>query len=186
MPGTAIGTINGVDTDALAEAIRQIKSDPTQGQTSWEASTRWTGGLQSETSVTGWTLAGERKPHSFTLRIDEPRELCGKDEHANPQEYLMAALNACMMNTFVAVCSLQGVTLESLTVECEGDIDLRGFLGIDTRVPAGYESIRYRIRVKGDGTPEQYAKAHQAMIATSPNYYNLSRAVPLEPELIVE
>ena len=98
----------------------------------------------------------------------------------------MAALNACMLNTFVAVCSMLGVKLESASIECDGDIDLRGFLGIDARVPAGYEAIRYRLRVRGDGTRAQYEKAHQAMIATSPNFYNITRPIPLLPELVVE
>lgn len=187
MPQTALpGTINGVDTDALTETIRAIKADPDTGRTTWGVSTHWLHGFQSRTSVAGWSLAGERKPHSFEIRIDEPRELCGGDAYANPQEYLMAALNACMLNTFVAVCSTLGVTLESVSIECEGDIDLRGFLGIDSKVPAGYESIRYRLRVKGDGTAAQYAKAHEAMVATSPNFYNLTRPVPLVPELVVE
>lgn len=187
MPQLAVnGTINGVDTGALRDAIQAIKADSTQGKTTWGAHTRWLRGFQSETSISGWTIAGERKPHAFTIRIDEPRELCGNDEYANPQEFLMAATNACMLNTFVAVCSMLGVTLESASIECEGDIDLRGFLGIDARVPAGYESIRYRLRVRGDGTRAQFEKAHQAMMATSPNFYNMTREIRMIPELVVE
>ncbi len=184
MPQTITGTINGIDTDALLDAVQQIKADPSKGQTTWGVATSWLGGFASETNVTGWTMGGEHKPQRFSFRIDEPRELCGQDAYANPQEYLLGAMNACMLNTFVAVCSLQGVKLESLRLECEGDIDLRGFLGIDASVPAGYTQINYRIYVKGDGTPQQYAKAHEAMQATSPNYFNLSRPVKLIGEVV--
>jgi hypothetical protein len=40
----------------------------------------------------------------------------------------------------------------SLAIETDGDIDLRGFLGIDAAVPPGYENMGYTVRIKGSGT----------------------------------
>ena len=142
--------------------------------------------MYSETQVSGWTLGGQRQPQDFVIRIDEPQALLGDDAAPNPQEYLLAAMNACMLNTFVAACSLMGVTIQSLEMECSGDIDLRVVLGIDPNVAAGYEQIDYVIRVKGDGTQRQYEKAHEAMVATSPNYYNMTRQIALKSRLVVE
>src|SRR6266699_3273986 len=105
---------------------------------------------------------------------------------ANPQEHLIAALNACMTVGYVAQCAVRGITLESLEIETEGEIDLRGFLGIDPNVANGYESLRYTVRIKGDGTKEQFAEIHDAVMATSPNFYNVSRPVALKPTLVVE
>lgn len=186
MPATRTGTINGVDTDALKETISGIKADPAKGIAGFRARTAWRGGFASETSIDGWSLGGAPLAHDFRIDIDEPRELLGRDANANPQEYLLAAMNACMLNTFVAVCALQGVELESVEVESGGELDLRGFLAIDPNVPAGYEQIEYAIRVKGNGTRQQYEKAHEAMKATSPNYYNIARAIALKAKLIVE
>jgi hypothetical protein len=42
------------------------------------------------------------------------------------------------------------------------------------------------VRLKGNGTPDQYREVHKAVVATSPNYYNLSHAVKLNTELIFE
>lgn len=177
---------NGLDTHALKETIEAIKADPQKGQTTWGVTTTWKRGMYSETQVSGWTLGGQRQPQDFVIRIDEPPALLGGDAAPNPQEYLMAAMNACMLNTFVAACSLMGVRIESLEMECSGDIDLRGFLGIDPDVAAGYEEIQYVIRVKGDGTPRQYEKAHEAVKATSPNYFNITRQIALRSRLVVE
>ena len=120
------------------------------------------------------------------MDIDEPLELGGSNRFANPQEHLISALNGCMLVGYVAQCAVRGITLESLAIETEGEIDLRGFLGIDPAVPKGYESLRYQVRIKGNGTKEQFAEIHQAVMATSPNFYNVSRPVALEPMLIVE
>ena len=122
----------------------------------------------------------------FSIDIDEPCELGGTNRFANPQEYLLAALNACMMVGYVAQCAVRGVALQSLEIETEGEIDLRGFLGIDPAMPAGYESLSYTVRIKGSGTKEEFAEVHKAVMATSPNFYNVSRPIALKPTLVVE
>ena len=55
---------------------------------------------------TDGTLLGQRVTKDFTIRVDEPYELCGANQFANPQEYLLAALNACMIVGYSAVCAL--------------------------------------------------------------------------------
>ena len=98
----------------------------------------------------------------------------------------MAALNACMMVGYAAQCAVRGITLEKLEIETSGKIDLRGFLGLDASVPSGYENLSYTIRIKGSGTKEEFAEIHEAVMATSPNFYNVSRPVTLKPNLVVE
>ena len=87
---------------------------------------------------------------------------------------------------YVAHCAVRGITVRRLVIETEGEIDLRGFLGIDPAVPAGYDSLRYKVRIKGNATKEQFAEIHEAVMATSPNFHNLSRPVTLKPTLVVE
>jgi uncharacterized OsmC-like protein len=108
--------------------------------------------------------------------------LGGTNRFANPQEHLLAALNACMTVGYVAQCAVRGITLESLEIETDGEIDLRGFLGIDPTVPPGYENLSYIVRIKGSGTKEEFAEIHEAVMATSPNFYNVSRPVALKTD----
>jgi hypothetical protein len=81
---------------------------------------------------------------------------------------------------------VRGINLESLEIETDGDIDLRGFLGIDPAVSPGYENLSYTVRIKGSGTKEEFAAIHEAVMATSPNFYNVSRPVALKPTVVVE
>jgi hypothetical protein len=81
---------------------------------------------------------------------------------------------------------VRGITLEKLEIETEGDIELRGFLGRDPAIPPGYEKLRYVVRVKGNGSKEQFAEVHQAVMATSANFYNVSQHIALRPTLLVE
>jgi len=98
----------------------------------------------------------------------------------------MGAMNACIMNTYVIAAAMKGVKLESVVIETEGELDLRGFLGIDKDVIAGYKELKYKVRLKGNGTQKQYEEVHKAVVATSPNYYNITHAIKLNTELIIE
>ena len=86
----------------------------------------------------------------------------------------------------MAQCAVRGITLTRLEIETEGEIDLRGFLGIDPHVPPADKSLSYTVRLKGDGTQEQFAEIHEAAMATSPKVYNVANAVALKPTLVVE
>ena len=178
--------INGINVDDLFALIDAVKEDSAKGQTTWRVTTAWNGQTRSRSQVEGFGIGGQHIPRQFSIDIDEPSELGGSNRFANPQEHLLAALNACMMVGYVAQCAVRGITLESLEIETDGEIDLRGFLGIDPAVPPGYEALSYVVRIKGSGTKEQFAEIHEAVMATSPNFYNLSRRVSLKPNLVVE
>jgi uncharacterized OsmC-like protein len=178
--------VNGVNVDDLMALIEGVKGDAAKGKTHWRVRSAWQGQTRSRAYVDGFTIGGQQVSRYFSFDIDEPLELGGSNRFANPQEHLLAALNACMMVGYVAQCAVRGITLEKLVIETDGDIDLRGFLGIDTAVPPGYDSLSYVVRIKGNGTKEQFAEIHKAVMATSPNFHNVSRPVDLKPTLVVE
>jgi uncharacterized OsmC-like protein len=178
--------INGIDVAALKQAIATIEVNPDAGQTRWTVKSRWEGGTRSDHFVDGVDIGGQKIDRQFQIRIDEPCELCGTNQYANPQEYLLAATNACMMVGYATVAAVMGVTLTKLELEITGDIDLRGFLDIDSRVARGYERLHYTVRLAGDGTREQFEKIHEVVRRTSPNYYNIANPIELTSELVVE
>ncbi len=178
--------INGIDTEGVKALIGHVAKDPANALTRWHVSSSWKGGTQSETRVTGFGFGKEHIKKDFSIHIDEPTELGGTNQFANPQEYLLAAMNACIMVGYVVGCSMEGIELEELRIETEGDIDLRGFLGLDPNVKPGYDEISYTVHVKGNGTPEQYRKVHDTVCATSPNRFNIANAIKLNSKLVTE
>ena len=160
--------VNGINVDDLFALIEGVRRDPAKGKTSWRVTTTWDGQTRSRAQVEGFGIGGERVVRRFSIDIDESCELGGTNRFANPQEHLLAALNACMTVGYVAQCAVRGITLESLEIETEGEIDLRGFLGLDPAVAPGYEQLSYTVRIKGSGTKEEFAEIHEAVMATSP------------------
>ncbi len=186
MESTMTGRINGIDTEDLKATIDAVAADPSKGMTRWNVATHWQGGTRSDTRVSSYEIGGQWVDKDYSIRIDEPLELGGTDKFANPQEYLLSAFNACMMVGYVALCALEGIELESLRIETDGEIDLRGFLGIDAAVAPGYEEISYSVHIKGNGTLEQFQKIHEMVCATAPNRHNISKPIKLNTRLVVE
>ena len=95
----------------------------------------------------------------------------------------MAALNACLTVGYVAQAAVRGIALDDCRIETEGELDLRGFLGLDGDIPPGYRRIDYVVHLEGDASPEQFEEIHQAVMATSPNRFNLARPIELAGRL---
>jgi uncharacterized OsmC-like protein len=182
---TPASTVNGIDTEALRGAIQAISEDPSKGMTTWKVRSTWKGGTRNDTRVTEFGIGGRTVKRDFTIKVDEPLELCGTNQFANPQEYLLTALNSCMMVGYAAVCALEGIELQEMHIETEGDIDLRGFLGIDPAVKPGYDSLKYTVHLKGSASEDQFRKVHEFVMRTSPNRFNIANAIALNAQLVV-
>jgi uncharacterized OsmC-like protein len=178
--------VNGLDMDQLARVVGEVQGDPAAGLAGFRVATEWKGATRTESVVTQWSLGGRSLPRDFAIPSDEPEEILGGASAPNPQELLMAGLNACLMVGYVAQASVLGVRIERLFIECEGTLDLRGFLGLDPDVSPGYEEIRFTVRIRCDGSREQIEQIHRNAQATSPNAWNLGRPVRLVPTLVVE
>lgn len=147
---TATRRLNGVNLDTLMETVNLIKAEPELGVCHFRACNLWLGGNHNRSKVTGFFGAKQEIKHkqTFVMDADEPPILAGNDEGANPVEHLLHALASCLTTAMVAHAAVRGIEISELESELEGDIDLRGFLGLAQDVPKGYTEIRARFRVQ--------------------------------------
>jgi len=146
------GTVNGIHMETLQGTVTAIEQEPDLGQCRFRARNKWLGGNHNCTTITGFYGARQEIAHKrpFELHADEPPILAGGDEGANPVEHLLNALAACVTTSMVAHAAVRGIHIEELESELEGDIDLRGFLGLSSDVPKGFTDIRIKFRVRAD------------------------------------
>jgi uncharacterized OsmC-like protein len=151
-PATNNGTVNGIHLETLQGTVNAIMQEPDLGQCKFRARNKWLGGNHNSTTITGFYGAKQEIAHKqmFELHADEPPILAGNDEGANPVEHLLNALAACVTTSMVAHAAVRGIHIEELESELEGDIDLRGFLGLADDVPRGFTDIRINFKVKSD------------------------------------
>jgi uncharacterized OsmC-like protein len=169
--------LNGLDLGALNGIVDAIGKDGSKARVCFSVTTSWAGQTRSETVVESFTFGGEEIACSYRIAADEPAHLLGEGSAPNPQQLLMAAFNACLMVGYVAGASVRGISLESVEIATRGELDLRGFLSMRSDIPPGHRGLEYEVRIKGDGTSEQFEEIHRAVMSTSPNYFNICRPI---------
>jgi uncharacterized OsmC-like protein len=85
--------------------------------------------------------------HEFS--VDEPPTLGGADSAANPVEYALAALGSCQVITYQFWAAKLGITLDSINVTVDGDLDLHGFFGFDNEVRPGFRGVHVSVDLTG-------------------------------------
>ena len=121
------------------------------------------------------------RKHEMT--VDEPRSLGGTDEGPNPVQLVLAALASCQAITYRVWASKLGVALDAVHVEADGDIDLRGFYGVDDAVRAGFSAVRLRVRLDGPEPVDRYRELAEAVDAHCPVLDFTGNSIPFERSL---
>jgi len=98
-------------------------------------------------------------------------------------DLLLGALAACAQVTCQMVATAMGIDTDRIEVVVEGDLDLRGTLGVSKEAPVGFESIRLRFEIGApDATPEQLAD----LVAKSERYCTVLQTLNSPPGVQVE
>ncbi len=72
-------------------------------------------------------------------------------------DMLLEALVACAGVTLKAVATALAIELRDATVQAEGDLDIRGTLGLSKEVPVGFRTIRLSFTLDTDASEDQLA-----------------------------
>ena len=178
-------TRNGVNVDELFNTIDAVKKTPVIAKFRFRANNEWFDGGYNRTTIKDFY--GIQKEHrheaTFKLDADEPPLLLGTGKGPNPVEYLLTALAACVTTALVYHAAARGIVLKSVESRLEGDIDLRGFLGIDKTVRKGYQEIRVYFKIDADVPDEALEDLVKLGPTYSPVYDSITNGVPVKVSL---
>jgi uncharacterized OsmC-like protein len=88
---------------------------------------------------------------------------------------VLHALASCLTTSLVYHAAAKGIKIEEVESRLEGDLDLRGFLGLSNDVRKGYHNIRVTFRVKSDASAETLRE----LCRYSPVFDIVSNPVPV-------
>lgn len=97
---------------------------------------------------TGFGLAVKASCRDFEITFDEPREMGGTNEGMNPVEGVLCSFAACQTIATLIFAGAQGVPLEGVRIEAEGDLDPDGFMGTNPDVRNGLQEVRFTVHLK--------------------------------------
>ncbi len=179
------GVINGVNVEKLFQTIDVIKENPEIAKFAFRARNKWIDGGHNHTTIVDFYGALETHNHEipFELEEDEPPLLLGNDIGPNPVEYALTALAGCLTSSLVYHAAAKGITVKAVESRLEGDIDLRGFLGLSPDVKVGYENIRVYFRIDADISMDKKKELIEMAKKYSPVYNTIANPVNVSVEL---
>ncbi len=178
--------LNGVDVDQLVETIEHIEQEPDLARFEFRARSTWLGGARSRTEIQEFYGAGEEdtsREGAYVMEGDEPPVLLGTNQSPNAVETVLHALASCLAVGFAYNASAQGIEVEKLEFDLEGELDLHGFLGLSEDVRPGYNNIQVTYRVEADAPREKIEELCQYVQDTSPVVDILTNPVPISVQL---
>jgi uncharacterized OsmC-like protein len=178
---------NGVDSEQMYGTLDAIKADPSLGVFQFRATNRWVDGAHNRSTIKAFYGAGQEDPtrsHAFTIDAGEPAILLGTDTGPNPAEALLHALAACLTTSLVYVATARKVRLTSVESTLEGDMDVRGALGLSDEVRNGFSKIRVSFKVHGDAPAEKLREVVERAQARSAVFDMVTNGVPVEVGVI--
>lgn len=167
--------VNGVPVESCLSLVQHVQNKPDAGQTVWKSVTRWNGGFQCESTI-----------RDHTIKMDEPVQLGGTNTAPNMVEVVLAAYGSCLMVGYTLNAAVRNIEVRDLEISVEGDLDLAGFFGISEEVPAGFSTIRARVKLDADATDQEIQSLHDHVLKTSPVGSILTRGLPVSTELVTE
>jgi uncharacterized OsmC-like protein len=180
---------NGVDTDQMFGTLDALKAQPELARFQFRASNRWIDGAHNQSTIRQFYGAGQEdtsREQAFVIDAGEPAVLLGSDTGANPAEYLLHALAACLTTSLVYVAAARGVRLTEVESTLEGDMDVRGALGLSDEHRNGFERIRASFRVKGDAPAEKLQEVVARAQQRSAVYDMVTNGVPVAVEVATD
>jgi uncharacterized OsmC-like protein len=177
--------LNGVDVPTLFATIDAVSAHPEAAQFQFRAVNRWVDGTHSRTTIDGFFGAGAEQQHkaAYVADADHPEVLTGSDRAPSPVEYVLHGLAACLTAGIGNIAAARGITLTQVESRLEGDIDLRGLLGLSADVRNGYERIRVTFRIAGDAPDEQLRQVVEQSRARSAVFDIVTNGVPVDIEV---
>jgi len=173
--------INGVDVTTMMQTMDAVKADPTVAKFRFRLHNEWLDGGHNRATVNEFYGAGQPQQHAklFEMHVDEPIVLLGRDQAPNPAEYLLTALAACVTSALVYHAAARGIAIEEVESQVEGDVDVRGFLGLDENVRKGFQNIRITLAIHADVSDEQLQELASLGTGFSPVFDSVTNGVPV-------
>jgi uncharacterized OsmC-like protein len=177
---------NGVDTHQLFSTLDLIRQQPDLARFQFRATNRWLGGTHNRSTIKDFYAAGggdTTRREAFQIDAGEPAILLGNDTGANPAEYLLHALAACLTTSIVCVAAARKVQLASVESTLTGDMDVRGALGVDDEPRNGFDHIGAAFRVTGDAPAAKLREIVDRATNRSAVYDMVTNGVPVALEV---
>ncbi len=141
--------------------------------------------FQVDHQLVGTTKVAVKAGSGHRFFVDEPAAFAGGNEAPNPVEYALAALGSCQAVTYRFWAERLDIQFDSLEISIEGDLDVRGFFGLDGAERPGFEAVRVVTTISGPDSEQDYLRLAATVEDHCPVLDLFRNPSPVEHRVIV-
>ena len=168
---------NRVNTQILNTVFESMRNHPEMAKATFYVKSEWNGGFSVTSSSKEFHIGGQNieRNTEYKAQYDFPNQLSGEGRGPTVCEGCMGSLAACLTQTIVAHATFRGIHIDSIDIDVEGDVDLRGFTGIYNDVRPGAQQFRVNMNIKSsNASKEQINELYEIGKRFSPAFDTLS------------
>jgi uncharacterized OsmC-like protein len=177
--------VNGINVDQLSGTIDNIRENPEIARFKFRATNQWVAGTHNQATVKDFfgALKEDSSRDPMVFEIDEPPVLCGTNLGVNPVEFLLVALSGCLTTSMIAHAAARGIEIRKVESRYEGDLDVRGFLGMSDDVPVAYQKIGVYFKIDADMPEDRKEELVEMAKKYSPVYNSITKPISVSVQL---
>jgi uncharacterized OsmC-like protein len=177
--------VNGINVNQLVGTIDNIRENPEIARFKFRATNQWVAGTHNQATVKDFfgALKEDSSRDPMVFEIDEPPVLCGTNLGVNPVEFLLVALSGCLTTSMIAHAAARGIEIRKVESRYEGDLDVRGFLGMSDDVPVAYQKIGVYFNIDADIPEDRKEELVEMAKKYSPVYNSITKPISVSVQL---
>ena len=177
--------VNGINVNQLFGTIDNIRENPEIARFKFRATNQWVAGTHNQATVKDFfgAMKEDSSRDPMVFEIDEPPVLCGTNLGVNPVEFLLVALSGCLTTSMIAHAAARGIEIRKVESRYEGDLDVRGFLGMSDDVPVAYQKIGVYFNIDADIPEDRKEELVEMAKKYSPVYNSITKPISVSVQL---
>jgi uncharacterized OsmC-like protein len=181
---TLTKSVNGYSLETIGNTVAAIQKNPKMGDFELRVENTWLGASHNRSTIQGLYGAcqedsSRREP--FVYDNDMPPVLLGENRGANPAEMLLHGLLGCMTTGIVLLAAARGIEVKGVRSKVNGDLDVKGFLGLDANSEKGFSKIQVEFEI--DGVSEEEKQELRVLAMQSPVFNSLINPVDVSVKM---
>ena len=177
--GTESNVRNGVPLEKLFGTIGAVREQPELAQFRFTAVSTWIEGTATRSTFRDWYGMGATREHAEAWSMESDHPTLGHGHGPTPHEHALHALAACLTLGIATTAAARKIELSKIESTVEGDIDVRGLLGVAPEVRNGFSQIRVTFAVEGEADRETLDALVEASCRRSATYDMLVNPTPV-------
>ncbi|MEJ2696050.1 MAG: OsmC family protein [Candidatus Sulfobium sp.] len=129
-------------------------------------------------------LYTETTVRDHLVKADYAEAAGGSNKAPNPIELLLSAFAACIEAAFYEFAVHEGFTINSLSVDVEGTLDLRGLFMIDD-IGAGFKDLKYTFRIDSPDDKKKVRELAEKVVSHCPVVDSLKNPTDITGEIVL-